>query len=112
MKEYSTEFKIKTALNGLVCEIKSWDGETETIVSEECDGNEVQSFADFLRILLDHYGPSTSRYSPERIQVRIVPGDKYDGPDKEADEALAFYLRMTENPTIEDAFLAGRHSVL
>lgn len=33
-----------------------------------------------LRHLLDHYGPSTSRYSPKRIYVLVEPGDKYEPP--------------------------------
>jgi len=39
----------------------------------------VECFADFLRTLNEELGPSTSRYSPKRIFIRVEPGDKYEG---------------------------------
>ena len=46
------------------------------------DDGEVEAFADFLRCVLDHYGPTTSRYSPKRITPVIVsPGDKFSAAD-------------------------------
>lgn len=50
--------------------------EPEKIVYQESDGNGIEVFADFLIYINDHYGPSTSRYSPKRIHITIEPGDK------------------------------------
>lgn len=62
------------------------DMETEEIVYQEVDGNEIEAFADFLRFVDEHYGPSTSRYSPKRIRVLVEPGDKWeDSPASDGD---------------------------
>jgi hypothetical protein len=55
------------------------DEEPEGIVYQESDGNEIEAFADFLHFINDHFGPSTSRYSPKRIRITIEPGDKREG---------------------------------
>ncbi|MCK5376569.1 MAG: hypothetical protein KAJ97_05775, partial [Acidobacteria bacterium] len=49
------------------------------VVWQEKHEDEVECFADFLRTLDYEFGPSTSRYSPKRIVVRVEPGDKYEG---------------------------------
>jgi hypothetical protein len=46
---------------------------------QEIDGAEIEAFADFLRYLNEHYGPSTSRYSPKRIHISVEPSDKFQG---------------------------------
>lgn len=51
------------------------------IVYQEQKDAEIEAFADFLRTIVDHYGPQTSRYSAKRIFVRIEPGDKYEPPE-------------------------------
>ena len=40
----------------------------------------VEACADFLRFLLEKYGPASSRYSAKRIHVIVEPGDKYESP--------------------------------
>jgi len=55
------------------------EGETEEICYQEIDGGEIQAFADFLRYLNEHYGPSTRRYSPKRIYISVKLGDKSQG---------------------------------
>jgi hypothetical protein len=40
-------------------------------------GYEIDAFVDFLSIIIDNYGPSSSRYSPKRIRLSVEPGDKY-----------------------------------
>jgi len=75
------KFEIRPAQNGLILRVDHGfgdDDEPEEIVYQEEDGNEIEAFADFLRHLNDHYGPSTSRYSPKRIYVRVEPGDKHE----------------------------------
>ncbi len=76
------KFEVRNANNGLVLRIESEDpeAETEEIVYQESESGEIEAFADFLRILLDNYGPSTSRYSPKRIHIVVEPGDKYEPP--------------------------------
>lgn len=56
------------------------DGEgQETIFGYDGDRiSEVEGFAGLLRFLSEEYGPSTSRYSPERIYISVAPGDKFD----------------------------------
>jgi hypothetical protein len=75
------KFEIRSVQNGVVLKVDhgSDDGESEEIVYQETDDNEIEAFADFLHFLNDHYGPSTSRYSPKRIRIAIEPGDKWQG---------------------------------
>jgi hypothetical protein len=76
-------FEIRAVHNGAILRVET-DGpdgtETEELVYQEIDGGEIEAFAAFLRELNDHYGPSTSRYSPRRIHVIVEPGDKYEEP--------------------------------
>ncbi|MBI5195101.1 MAG: hypothetical protein HZA10_02125 [Nitrospirae bacterium] len=76
------KFQIRNAKNGLVLRIESEDpeAETEEIVYQESESGEIEAFAEFLQVLLDNYGPSTSRYSPKRIHIVVEPGDKYEPP--------------------------------
>ena len=39
----------------------------------------IECFADFLRVRVEEFGPSTSRFSPKRINIHFEPGDKHDG---------------------------------
>lgn len=104
------DFKIRPVKNGLLLECVRYDDESEELVYQETEVNEIEAFAQFLRLLADEYGPSTSRYSEKRIRVKISPGDKFDGPDLEAQKALKEWLGWGDKaPTIEDAFLAGWH---
>lgn len=54
------------------------EDETEEICYQETEDNEVEAFADFLRFLDEHYGPSISRHSPKRIYILVKPGDKHE----------------------------------
>jgi len=79
------KFEVRSARNGVILRIvgdSEEDGDEE-IVYQETETDEIEAFAEFLRHLLDHYGPSTSRYSPKRIYVVIEPGDKYEPPGEE-----------------------------
>lgn len=75
------KFEIRSVQNGVVLKVDHGldDGESEEIVYQETDSNEVESFADFLNFLNGHYGPSASRYSPKRIRITVEPGDKWQG---------------------------------
>jgi hypothetical protein len=74
------KFEIRTAANGVILRVEhdGPDAATEEVVWQEREDDEVEAFADFLRHLLDHYGPTTNRYSPKRIYIRVEPGDKYE----------------------------------
>ena len=74
------KFEIRRVRNGalLRVEAETPDEEADEIVYQETETDEIEAFADFLRLLLEHYGPSTSRYSPKRIHVVIEPGDKFE----------------------------------
>lgn len=74
-------FEIRRAKNGLILTAIDQNDENgkEEIVYQEKEEDEVECFADFLRLLDDTYGPSTSRYSPKRIYIKVEPGDKYEG---------------------------------
>lgn len=76
------KFEIRPASNGVVLRVDHDfpDAEPEEVVYQEQDGNEVEAFADFLRHLDAHYGPSTSRYSEKRIYITVEPGDKFEPP--------------------------------
>ncbi len=76
------KFEIRRADNGVILQVEddTPDSTIEEVVWQEREDDEVEAFADFLRYLVDHYGPSTGRYSPKRIYVRVEPGDKYDPP--------------------------------
>lgn len=76
------KFEIRSARNGVILRVESDepDAAPEEVVYQERDGDDVEAFADFLRHLVDHYGPTTSRYSPKRIHVTVEPGDKFEPP--------------------------------
>jgi hypothetical protein len=76
-------FDIRRAKNGCILKfIHSAEGtsEMEEVVFQEKYDDEVECFADFLRLLNEEYGPSTSRYSPKRIYITVESGDKYEEP--------------------------------
>jgi hypothetical protein len=74
------KFEIRRVQNGAVLRVEPDDpqAEAEEVVYQESTVDELEAFADFLRYLVDHYGPHTSRYSPKRIYVRTEPGDKFE----------------------------------
>ena len=76
------KFEIRRVQNGAVLHVEPDDpgAEPEDVVYQETETDDVESFADFLRHLVDHYGPHTSRYSPKRICVSVEPGDKFEPP--------------------------------
>lgn len=76
------KFEIRRVRNGAVLRVEPEipDEEAKEIVYQETETGEIEAFADFLRLLLEHYGPTTSRYSPRRIRIVIEPGDKFEPP--------------------------------
>jgi hypothetical protein len=75
------KFEIRRVQNGAVLRVESYGEDSgEEIVYQEKEDGEIEAFTDFLRHLVEHYGPTTSRYSPKRISIRIDPGDKYEPP--------------------------------
>ncbi len=76
-------FELRRATNGVVLRIEDDIGEqveTEEFVYQEADdeSNDIEAFADLLRAVNEHWGPSTSRYSAKRIYIRVGPGDKHN----------------------------------
>ena len=73
------KFEIRHTNNGALLRVEhdNPEGETEEICYQETEGGEIEAFADFLRFLNDHYGPSTNRYSPKRIHILVKAGDKH-----------------------------------
>jgi hypothetical protein len=75
------KFEIRNARNGVILRVEDEVLEDdEEVVYQELEVDEIEAFAEFLRFLVDHYGPTTSRYSPKRIWVVVEPGDKYEAP--------------------------------
>jgi hypothetical protein len=75
------KFEIRRVQNGAVLRVETNSEDSgEEIVYQEQEDDEIEAFADFLRHLVDHYGPTTSRYSRKRISIRVDPGDKHDPP--------------------------------
>ncbi len=71
--------KMKPAINGWILETDAGEivyQEPIGPMTEEQD--EVEQFANFLRTIDEQFGPSTSRYSPKRIYIRVEPGDKFE----------------------------------
>ena len=52
--------------------------EPDEIMFDEKYDSAIECFADVLRTLDDELGPSTSRYSPQRIYIQRKPGDKHE----------------------------------
>ncbi len=75
------KFEIRHAENGAILRVEHDypEGETEEICYQETEGGEIEAFADFLRYLNEHYGPSTSRYSPKRNYISVKSGDRFEG---------------------------------
>ena len=71
--------EIRRARNGWILKVERpsfEDGEPDEVVCEERHEDEIECFSDFLWALNEELGPSTSRYSPKRICIRVEPGDK------------------------------------
>ncbi len=77
------KFEIHRATNGAILRVETDTQDTppEEVVYQEREDDEIETFADFLRHLLEHYGPTTSRYSAKRIHIVVKPGDKYEPPN-------------------------------
>ena len=69
------KFEIRRVQNGAVLRVET-NGEDsgEEIVYQEQEDDEIEAFADFLRHLVDHYGPTTSRYSPKGSPSGLILG--------------------------------------
>jgi len=74
------KIEIRHVRNGAVLRIEpeQTGDEAEEFVYQESESAGIDAFVDFLQLLLDHYGPTASRYSPKRIHIIIGPGDKYE----------------------------------
>jgi hypothetical protein len=79
------KFEIRRTKNGAILRVEhdNPEGETEEICYQETEHADIEAFADFLRFLDEHYGPTTGRYSPKRIYIVVKPGDKHPDFDNE-----------------------------
>ena len=79
--------EIRRVRNGVLLRVEPVEAgeEAEEYVYQETELGEIEAFAEFLRLLLDEYGPTTSRYSPKRIHVIVEPGDKYESAPEAGD---------------------------
>ncbi len=77
------KFEIHRAANGAILRVETDapDAQLDEVVYQEREDDEVEAFAEFLRHLLEHYGPVTNRYSAKRIHIVVEPGDKYTQPE-------------------------------
>lgn len=73
------KFEIRRVTNGAILRVETDAPDTppDEVVYQEREEDEIEAFAEFLRHLLEHYGPVTSRYSPKRIHIVVEPGDKF-----------------------------------
>ena len=74
---------ITQAANGYILTISDEDKENPTdtqFVFEQMDDDMdgVKAFLDLLQVLDGHMGPTTGRYSKERIHIEIRRGDKHE----------------------------------
>jgi hypothetical protein len=74
--------EIRRVRNGVLLRVEPDEGGdgAEEYVYQETEFGGTEAFAEFLRLLLNEYGPASSRYSPQRIHVIVEPGDKYEPP--------------------------------
>lgn len=80
-KPWYMRFEIRRARNGWILRVEHpsfEEGEPDEAVCQEKYDDEVECFADFLDAINEEFGPSTGRYSPKRICIRVEPGDKYE----------------------------------
>jgi hypothetical protein len=75
-----TDIKISTALNGWIVECKYDVDVSRVFVFSHSDSikSEVEAFVEMLWQVNDFIGPSTSRYSPERVSISVKAGDNYE----------------------------------
>lgn len=85
------KFEIRHAANGVILRVETDapDAAVDEVIYQEREDDEIEAFADFLRHILDHYGPTTSRYSAKRIHIVVEPGDKYEPPEHKANGSIA-----------------------
>lgn len=69
-------FEIGRANNGWI--VREYESGSVIVASENYD-SEHEAFLSFLWSLISEFGPSDSKYSPQRIQALIVPGSDSQG---------------------------------
>ena len=84
------KFEFKAAQNGLLMTVTFPDGEiidytyTDPVDDWDTPSQEISRFHEFLWLINEHLGPTTDRYSAERIVIRVEEGDKYEKPSNNA----------------------------
>jgi len=74
-----TELNITSVMNGWIVKCKYDVDESRTYVfsHDDREGSDVKAFVQLLWQINECIGPSTSRYSAERVSISVRAGDKY-----------------------------------
>lgn len=67
--------KVKKVANGYYLKLVDEDRTEEYVFND--DKSKLDAFIDLLWSINNLIGPSTNRYSEERLSIGIIPGDKY-----------------------------------
>ena len=86
------KFEIRSIHNGVL--LKCEDDDLEMCFTESYrEEDNIECFADFLRLIEETFGPMNSRYSEKRIYIHIKPGDKSQAADMIYAKKLQFVKR-------------------
>ena len=77
-------FELSNIKNGIMLKAKLQEDGEEVIVYQESyhDDEDLERFADFLKVIDDSCGPTRDKYSDERIAITIEPGHKSKAAEK------------------------------
>ena len=107
-------FTFKTVKNGILLEAKCLSEDPEELVFQEQysdELSELEAFSNFLYLINENYGPTTSRYSEHRIRVILAPGDRFEG-ETAKDLAYKKFSEQNKGSTMEEIFSAGWNASL
>jgi hypothetical protein len=90
------KFEIKRAKNGYI--LKFTDGD---YVYAETEENELDTFRNFLNLLIDNIGPMENKYGHEVLRIVKLPGRKWEGklkdlPKEQQKEIMWLFRELRE----------------
>lgn len=94
-----TQYTVRFATNGWIVESTNGDESTEIVGAEL--NNETEAFIAFLRDVDSQFGPSSGRYSQDRIHIFSMPGDNYSGGITQEKREELIYLRDSISDILE-----------
>lgn len=90
-------FEITTAANGWILRQRDDDTSLPVVGVEEYEYRDThECFADFLREVLNNYGPGHSKYFPKNIHISVIPGKNTGGLSESIEYLLERFLREYE----------------